>query len=212
MGKKKNRGASTKTESKLEEHVDETLEAGDVEQLDASDADAPADVDADVDADADDKPEDKPAKVKTWLGAQVERMRRAVQHNNLTAQVVRANHEIAKLSVEEADKIAKQIEKHTLAAKTLIEDFLGKIPEKHEGITPSKTGERQAPRNLLAGVKVSIKPESLKSYAALFSVEELADLTVVASAGKMVRLQTPSKATLTIEAKNIIPAPVVAAA
>ena len=184
------------------------LEDGDVEQIEASDVDAPADGD---DVAAND--EQKPAKVKTWMGAQVERMRRAVQHNNLTAQVVRANFEIAKLTEKEADALAKQIEKHTSAAKSLIEDFLGKIPEAHEGITPSKTGERQAPRNLMAGVKVTLKPEAYKSYGALFSVEELADLTVIAASGKMVRLVTPSKATLMIESKNILSAaPVVAAA
>lgn len=206
-GSKKNANAN-KSATKSED----VLDHDDVEQLDAANADAPADSDdAGADGDASGAAnDDKPAKVKTWLDAQVERMRRAVQHNNLTAMVVRANHEIAKLDAKEADKIAKQIEHHTKAAKDLIEDFLGKIPEKHEGITPTKTGDRQPARNLLAGVKVTIKPEAVKNFAALFSAEELADLTVVGAAGKMVRLATPSKASLTIEAKNVIP--VVAAA
>lgn len=209
MGKKKN-NKSAPSNVEQNDDVEQTIEASDVEAIEAADADAPAD-DASADTAADDA---KPAKVKTWLAAQIERMRRAVQHNNLTAQVVRANHEIAGMTEKEADAVAKKIEMHTKAARELIETFIGKIPEAHEGITPSKTGERQSPRNLLAGVKVTLKPEAIKSFGVMFSAEELADLTVVAASGKFVRLSTPSKSQLTIESKNILStaAPVVAAA
>ncbi len=113
---------------------------------------------------------DKPA--KTWLDQQVERMRRAVQHNMLTAQVIRdkTTATAAKLNEKQAESIAKDIEMHTQAARAAIEEFLGRIPEDFEGVTPTRSGNiAGARKGFLKGVKVRIKEDALKGYSQLFS-------------------------------------------
>jgi len=149
---------------------------------------------------------DKPE--KTWLEHQVERMQRARQHNMLTAMVVRANFAAEKLDEKTAEKLAKDIEMHTMAAHSAIEEFLGKIPENFEGVTPSRTGIGGATRKgFLKGVKVKIKDDAKAGYELLFSPDELNDLTVEAQVGTNVSLVTKTKAKLVIPRKNIEPLP-----
>jgi hypothetical protein len=177
-----------------------TLETGELDELpaEAMGRQPHVDVSAAELADATDKP------AKTWLDHQVERMRRANQHNMLSAAVVRSNHAAAKLTEKQAESIAKDIEMHTQAARAALEEFLGRIPEDFKGVTPMRNGGLTTTRQgFLKGVKVRIKEDAQKSYAQLFSPEELNDLTVDATAGTNVVLITASKAKLVVPSKKV---------
>lgn len=148
---------------------------------------------------------DPDPKAKTWFDHQVERMRRAVQHNMLSAQVVRTNFAAAKLNEKQAESIAKEIEMHTQAARGALEEFLGRLPENFEGVTPSRTGlgGGGSRKGFLKGIKVRIKADAAKSFSQLFTVDELNDLTVQTTAGANVVLITASKAKLVVPSKKI---------
>ena len=184
-------------EQKLAEDMDELL--GDESDLhDESDGEQNAD-----DATTGDKPK-KDAKPKTWLDHQIERMKRASQHALLNAQIIRANASAANVDPKVAEQWASLVETGAREIAKITETFLAKLPAGYEGIVPTRTGVVSGPRKgFLKGVKVRMSPAALKSFSGLFTVDELADLTVESTQGKMIRLVTATKATIVCSSKQI---------
>ncbi len=148
---------------------------------------------------------EKPVKVKTWLDHQIERMKRGVQHNMLSARMVRANYAAAKMSKPEAEALALTIEAATKKTGDALAAFIALLPAGFEGVVPSRDGTVTGARKgmLAAGTRVKLVEKSAKKFSDLFTAEQLGSLSVVSLKGAMVVLETATKERLVIASNQV---------
>ncbi len=161
---------------------------------------------------------DEPAKEATWIEHQIERAKRALGHNLLNAQIIRANAEAAGISDEDAKLMVDDIVAKTRAIDVMVSGFIAKLPADFVGVVPTRAGAVRASatgerKGFIAGARVKLVEMSVKKFADLFSKEDLGSLSVVSVAkGGMVILETGTKSRLVISLKQVEPLPVEAAA